>query len=47
MADMDIDKLLKKEHPAPYVPSVSKSNPLDVGQFDSEFTGEEAVLTAP
>ena len=47
MAGFDVDKLLKKELAAPYVPSVSKSNPLDVGQFDSEFTGEEAVLTAP
>jgi len=41
---IDIDKLLEKSIEAPYKPTLSK-DVLDVSNFDSSFTQEEAVVS--
>ena len=40
----DMEKLLAKGYQASFKPKASK-NPLDVGNFDSEFTDEKVELT--
>lgn len=43
-ADIDMDKLLKCKIEPPFKPTLSK-NELDVTNFDSQFTNEEAIVT--
>nr|KAJ3412449.1 Serine/threonine kinase [Polyrhizophydium stewartii] len=42
-ANVDWDAILRKELPAPFVPTIN--DPYDVSNFDKEFTAEQPVLT--
>ena len=42
LQSLDIPKLLSKELPAPFLPKLSEDK-LDVSNFDSTFTSEEAI----
>jgi hypothetical protein len=43
-ADMDMDKLLKCKIEPPFKPTLT-SNQLDVSNFDTQFTSEEAIVS--
>jgi serum/glucocorticoid-regulated kinase 2 len=44
MQEIDLETLLKKGYPPPYLPKLSE-NPLDVDQFDEDYTLQEASIT--